>query len=85
VSASYAPVSHPRRIVGAPVGDAEVFDLNLASLKRASGPKGTVVASNIKLTTTPQLASSLNSGLGVNTFKGGQNFGILTLTIAVKP
>jgi hypothetical protein len=62
-----------------------VFDLNLASLKRASGPKGTVVASNIKLTTTPQLASSLNSGLGVTTFKGGQNFGILTLTIAVKP
>ena len=44
-----------------------------------------MVASNIKLATTPQLASSLNSGLGVNTFKGGQNFGILTLTIAVKP
>jgi hypothetical protein len=62
-----------------------VFDLNLASLKRASGPKGTVVASNIKLVPTPQLASSLNSGLGVNTFKGGQKFGILTLTIAVKP
>jgi len=62
-----------------------VFDLNLASLKRASGPKGTVVASNIKLKTTPQLASSLNSGLGVTTFKGGQTFGILTLTIAVKP
>ena len=61
-----------------------VFDLNLASLKRASGPKATVVASNIKLTTTPQLASSLNSGLGVNTFKRGQHFGILTLAVAVK-
>ena len=62
-----------------------VFNLNLASLKRATGPNGTVVGSDIKLTTSPQLASSLNSGLGVTTFKGGQNFGILTLTIAVKP
>ena len=62
-----------------------VFDLNLASLKRATGPNGTVVGSDIKLTTSPQLASSLNSGLGVTTFKGGQNFGTLTLTIAVKP
>jgi hypothetical protein len=71
----------------AEVGRKQVtaFDLNLASLKRASRPKGTVVASGIKLTTTPQLASSLNTRLGVNTFKGGQDFGIATLTIAVKP
>ena len=47
-------------------------------------PTGTVVASAIKLTTTPLLARSLNSALGVNTFKGGQNFGIMTLTIAVE-
>jgi hypothetical protein len=70
----------------AEVGRKQVaaFDLNLASLKRASGPNGTVVASAIDLTTTPQLARSLNSALGVNTFKGGRNFGIMTVTIAVK-
>ena len=63
-----------------------IFNLNLASLKRLSAPKGTVIASDIKLTTTQQLASSLNSGLGVDTFKkdGGQKFGVVTLTIAVK-
>ena len=59
-----------------------IFDLNLASLKRASGPHGTVVASNIKLTVTSQAATALNSGLGVSTFKSGMNFGIATLTVA---
>jgi hypothetical protein len=59
-----------------------IFDLKLASLKRASGPQGTVVASNIKLTVTSQAATALNSGLGVTTFKGGMNFGIATLTVA---
>ena len=61
-----------------------IFDLNLASLKRASAPHGTVVESDIKLTVTSQAASDLNSGLGVSTFKGGKNFGIVTLTVAVK-
>jgi hypothetical protein len=61
-----------------------IFDLNLASLKRASGPHATVVASDIKLTVTPQVASALNSGLGVSTFKGGHTFGTVTLTVAVK-
>ena len=61
-----------------------IFDLNLASLKHASAPHGTVVASGIKLTVTSQAASTLNSGLGVSTFKGGKNFGVVTLTIAVK-
>ncbi len=61
-----------------------LFDLNLASLKRASGPKGTVVASDIKLTVTSQAASTLNSGLGVSTFKAGQSFGVVTLTVVVK-
>ena len=40
-----------------------VFDLNLASLKRTSGPNGTVLASNIGLNLTEQAASALNSGL----------------------
>jgi len=60
-----------------------VFDLNLASIKRASGPSGTVLASNIGLNLTEQAASALNSGLGVSTFKAGLNFGIATLTVAV--
>ncbi len=59
-----------------------IFDLNLASLKRASGPHHTVVASNIKLTVTSHAATALNSGLGVSTFKGGMDFGIATLTLA---
>jgi hypothetical protein len=57
-----------------------IFDLNLASPKRASG--GAVVASDIKLTETPQAATALNSSLGVSTFKAGMNFGTATLTVA---
>jgi hypothetical protein len=60
-----------------------IFDLNLASLKRVSGPHGSVVASDIKLTVTHEAASALNTGLGVSTFKGGMTFGIATLAIAV--
>jgi hypothetical protein len=59
-----------------------IFDLNLASLKRVSGPSGTLVASNIKLTVTSQAATALNSDLDVSTFKAGMNFGIATLTLA---
>lgn len=61
-----------------------IFALNLASLKRVSGPHATVVASGIRLTVTSQAATALNSGLGVSTFKGGMAFGIATLTVAVK-
>ena len=56
-----------------------IFDLNLASLKHVSAPKSTVVASDIKLTVSSQAANTLNSGLGVSTFKAGQNFGVVTL------
>ena len=58
-----------------------MFDLNLASLKRASGHHGTVIASDIKLILTTQAATALNSSLGVRTFKGGMNFGVATLTV----
>jgi hypothetical protein len=58
-----------------------IFDLNLASPERASGPHSAVV-SNIKLTITSQAATALNSGLGVSTFEAGRNFGIATLTVA---
>lgn len=61
-----------------------ILNLDLASLKRASGPNGTVVARNIKLTLTSQAASALNSGLGVSIFKAGLPFGVATLTVAVK-
>ena len=61
-----------------------IFALNLASLKHVSAPHGTVVASNIKLTVTSQAANTLNTDLGVSTFTANQNFGIVTLTIAVK-
>ena len=59
-----------------------IFDLSLASLKRASGPHGAVVAGNIKLTVASEAATALNSALGVSTFKDGMDFGIATLTLA---
>jgi len=59
-----------------------IFDLNLASHRRASRPRGKVVASTIKLTVTSQAATALNSGLGVSTFKAGMNFGIARLIVA---
>lgn len=58
-----------------------IFDLNLASTSRASGPYGSIVASNIKLAVTSQAATALNGGFGVSTFKAGMNFGIATLTV----
>jgi hypothetical protein len=59
-----------------------IFDLNLASSRHASGPHGTVLASNIKLTVTSQAATALNSELGVSTFKAGMHFGIAALSVA---
>ena len=59
-----------------------IFDLNLASHRRASGPHGKVVASTIKLTVTSQAATALNSSLGVSTFRAGMNFGIARLIVA---
>ena len=78
--ASIAPEESAHRTGGGQV--LPIFDLNLASTKRASGPHGTVVASNIKLTVTSQAAIALNGGLGVRTFKAGTNLGIATLTVA---
>jgi hypothetical protein len=61
-----------------------IFNLDLASLKRASGPNGTVVVSNVTLTLTAEAASALNSSLGVTILKEGLPFGVATLTVAVK-
>ena len=61
-----------------------IFELNLASLKRATGPNGTVIASDIKMTLTAQAATALNSALGLSTFVPGLPFGVATVTVAVK-
>jgi hypothetical protein len=61
-----------------------MFDLNLASVKRANEPKHTYIATNIGLTVTSNGASALNDGLGVTTFKGGQNFGVATVVLTLK-
>jgi hypothetical protein len=61
-----------------------IFELNLASLKRATGPNGTVIASNIRMTLTAQAATALNSALGLSTFVPGLPFGVATVTVAVK-
>jgi hypothetical protein len=57
-----------------------IFDLNLASPNRTGGPHSAVV-SDIKLTVLSRAATTLNSGLGVSTFKVGMNFGIATLNV----
>jgi hypothetical protein len=61
-----------------------IFDLNLASVRRASGVHGTVLASNITLTLTAEAATALNSSLGITLLKEGLPFGVATLTVAVK-
>lgn len=80
---SFVINTNTRRLTATVSGvSVPVFDLNLASSRHADGPNGTVLASNIKLKVTIQAASSLNSGLGVSTFKAGMKFGIATLTVA---
>lgn len=59
-----------------------IFDLNHARIKHVGSRRSTVVASDIKLTVTSQAATTLNSDLGVSTFKTGMNFGIAKLTVA---
>jgi hypothetical protein len=61
-----------------------VFELNLSFLTHATGSNGTLFGRDIELTLTSQAASTLNSALGVSTFKGGQHFGTVTLVLAVK-
>jgi hypothetical protein len=58
-----------------------VFDLNHVRPEHVGSRHSTVVASDIKLTVTPQAASALNGDLGVTTFETGMNFGIARLTV----
>jgi len=61
-----------------------IFNLNLASVKRASGVNGTVLARNILLTLTSQAATVLSSSLEATIPNAGLPFGVATLTVAVK-
>ncbi len=61
-----------------------ILDLSLASVRRASSTNGSLVASDITLTVTPQTASILNQSLDVELFQAGLPFGVATITIAVK-
>ena len=80
---SFVINTNTRRLTATVSGvSVPVFDLNLASSRHAGGPHGTVIASNIKLKVTTQTATTLNSGLGVSTFKAGMKFGIASLTVA---
>lgn len=60
------------------------FNLNLASLKHKIEPHRTVIATNMKLTLTPNAARALNGGLRVTIFQAGQYFGVATLVVALK-
>jgi hypothetical protein len=62
-----------------------IFELNLSFLTRASGSNGVLFGRDIELTLTSQAATTLNSALGVSTFKAGEHFGTVTLMLAVRP
>jgi hypothetical protein len=61
-----------------------IFELNLSFLTHATGTNGALFGRDIELTLTSQAATSLNSALGVSTFKAGEHFGTITLTLAVR-
>jgi hypothetical protein len=61
----------------------KVFELNLSFHTQATGSNGTLFERDIKLILTSQAATTLNSALGVSTFKAGEHFGTVTLALAV--
>jgi hypothetical protein len=63
----------------------KVFELNLSFHTHATGSNGTLFERDITMTLTSQAASTLNSALGVSTFKAGEHFGTVTLALAVHP
>ena len=70
----------------ATIGGAQVplLDLNLTGLKKASGPNGAIVASNIATTLTAEAAKALNDTFGVTLFKAGLPIGTVSVTVAAK-
>jgi surface antigen len=63
----------------------KVFELNLSFHTHATGSNGTLFERDITMTLTSQAATTLNSSLGVSTFKAGEHFGTVTLALAVHP
>jgi hypothetical protein len=61
----------------------KVFELNLSFLTHATGSNGTLFGRDIQLILTSQAATTLNSALEVTTFKAGEHFGTVSLTLAV--
>ncbi len=61
-----------------------IFELNLSFLTHATGTNGTLFGREIELILTSQAATTLNSALGVSTFKAGEHFGTVTLALAVR-
>jgi hypothetical protein len=62
----------------------KVFELNLSFHTQATGSNGTILERDITMTLTSQAATTLNSALGVSTFKAGEHFGTITLALAVR-
>jgi hypothetical protein len=60
-----------------------VFELNLSFHTHVAGSNGTLFERDIILTLTSQAATTLNSALGVSTFKGGERFAAVTLVLAL--
>jgi hypothetical protein len=60
-----------------------IFALDLSFLTRATGTNGTLLGRDIQITLTSPASTTLNSALGVSTFKAGEHFGTITLTLAI--
>lgn len=61
-----------------------LLNLDLASVKKASGPNGEIVVSNVSTTLTTEAAAALNSTFGVTLFKAGIPMGDVTITATAK-
>lgn len=61
----------------------KIFEMNLSLLTKATGSNGRILGRDIELVLTSQAATTLNSALGVSTFKAGEHFGTMTLTLQV--
>jgi Htaa len=64
--------------------DVPLLNLNLDGVKKASGPNGEIVVSNVSTTLTAQAAAALNKTFGVTLFKAGLPIGDVTITAAAK-
>ncbi|HEX3510846.1 MAG TPA: hypothetical protein VHT27_07070 [Solirubrobacteraceae bacterium] len=61
-----------------------IFALDLSRVRRASGTGGTLLVRGVRLLVTQQAAASLSLLLGGAGLSAGEEFGVATLTVAVK-